>query len=205
VEPKIDSKELADIVEQAHRIQERASAGIDGAQARQVLRELDLSPALLDEARAAVAVARVKKREREGRLKLAALVAAILLAIGALAGWRAHARSAAIARISTSGTVLAVNGAQLANALSRATQPELSLEVVLARAPTDDSLELSCDWRDPSGQVRYQNHWQTKTIDKPLWPTHCRHRFNAADASGEWSVSMSLAERVLASERFTLE
>ena len=205
MEPKIDSKELADIVEEAARIQERESAGLDREQAREVLRELELSPALLDEARTAVAVARIKARERARRLKLAALAAAALISIGAIVGFRAHARSAAIDRVSVSQTVLALGGAPVSNVIARAAQPELSLEAVLAHAPTGDSLALTCDWRDPSGQVRYQNHWQTKTIDRDLWPTHCRHRFSAADAAGDWTVSLGVGERVLAKERFHLD
>lgn len=203
--PKIDAKELGEIVEETARIQEREADALEPEQARQVLREVGLPPERLEEAQAAVALKRAQKRERSTRVKLGALVAALLLVAFAIVGLRAHTRSEAVASVIGSGVVVSVNGAPLTGAAARSALPELELGAVLARAPRGEALELECDWVAPGGDVRHQNHWQTKSIDKDAWPTHCRHRFGPADPSGSWSVRMRLGERVLASQKFELE
>lgn len=58
-----------------------------------------------------------------------------------------------------------------------------------------DSLELGCEWTDPSGVVRHRNHWHTKTINKDPWPTHCRYRLDLATLLGHWTVTMTLGAR----------
>ena len=55
---------------------------------------------------------------------------------------------------------------------------------VLADAPQGAALPLTCAWSAPDGGVRYQNRWETKTIDRDRFPTHCRHTFGAGDAAG---------------------
>jgi hypothetical protein len=67
------------------------------------------------------------------------------------------------------------------------------------------TLDLRCDWTGPSHDVRHQNHWQTKEIDKDLWPTHCRHTIGPEDPAGDWSVTMKLGERTLATRHFSVQ
>ena len=87
----------------------------------------------------------------------------------------------------------------------RARSPEIALDLVLADAPQGAALPLTCAWSAPDGGVRYQNRWETKTIDRDRFPTHCRHTFGAGDAAGRWSVTMKQGERALATESFVLE
>jgi len=192
-------------VEEAARIQDREVSSLDHEQARDVLEELELPSALLEEARAAIQVRRIEQRERANRVKLALLLGVILAAGVAIFGVRGLLASRARANVSNIHAVLLVEGNPISGPLSRSARPEVSLETVLAHTPEGDSLDLTCDWRGPGGDLRYQNHWQTKGIDKQAWPTHCRHRFGAADPSGAWSVEMKLNDRTLVTERFSLE
>jgi hypothetical protein len=89
--------------------------------------------------------------------------------------------------------------------VSRSASPEVALAVVLEHPPQGSALDLSCEWKTADGKVRHTNRWQTKSIDRDLWPTQCRHTFNAADPAGQWSVTMKRANRELATESFLLE
>jgi hypothetical protein len=205
VAPKIDANELGEIVEETARIQAREADALEPEQARAVLREVGLPPERLEEAQAAVALKRARERERSTRLKLAAVVAALLVTAFAVVGWRAHTHRDALASITTSQAVINSGGVPLSGKALRSAQPELELDAVLGHAPHAEGLELECDWLGPGGDVRYQNHWQTQAIDKDTWPTHCRHRFGPVDPAGRWWVRMRLGERVLAREMFELE
>jgi hypothetical protein len=119
--------------------------------------------------------------------------------------WHAHAKAEALASIAVSQSTLTLGGVPLATPLMRVATPELVFDVVLAEAPQGAGLDLSCDWRAPEGTVRYENRWQTKPVDRSLWPTHCRHTFGPGDAVGVWSVTMREADHDLVTRRFSLQ
>lgn len=58
----------------------------------------------------------------------------------------------------------------------RQERPHLYYRVTLQNAPQGDKLSLGCDWIDSTGQVVHQNRYQTKTINKDIWPTYCRYQ-----------------------------
>jgi hypothetical protein len=205
MDPKIDRDELAEIVEETARIAEEERALVDLPQARQILRELDLPAEHLDDTRQALAT---RRSERLARRKRALIVAALGLACvvsGAGLAWHAHAKAEALASISVSQSTLTLHGVPVATSLTRVAAPELVFDVVLAEAPQGASLDLTCVWRAPDGAVRYENRWQTKPVDRSLWPTHCRRAFGTGDAVGAWSVTMREGGHDLATQRFSLE
>ena len=74
-------------------------------------------------------------------------------------------------------------------------------------------MSLECDWDSPQQPPDGQNpedaqpaarhhRYETRTIDRPDWPTWWRQRFGADAASGRWSVRMSLDGRELAAASF---
>jgi hypothetical protein len=205
VEPKIDAKELDEIVDEMARIQRAESETLDKEQAREVLRELDLPADRLEDARAAVAVKREVARERAARLRFAGAVALALILLAAFVGFRARSRSVALERMSVSSATLSADGTRSSGTLSRSARPEVTLEVVLLHPPQGAALDVTCDWKGPGGDIQHQNHWKTKDIDTDPWPTHCRRRFEPSDPAGDWTVIMKQGDRTLASERFNAE
>ncbi len=87
----------------------------------------------------------------------------------------------------------------------RQTSPEVYFRVTLKDAPIGTRLALDCDWLDPTGQIVHQNHYQTRTIDRSIWPTHARWRFGAASPTGTWTVRMSVEGRTLRTSSFRIE
>jgi hypothetical protein len=93
------------------------------------------------------------------------------------------------------------NGGDLA-AVSRREGPEIWYRVTLAGAPVGAKLSLTCDWIDPAGRVAHQNHYETRVIDRPVWPTHARYRLGPGSTTGTWTVRLALDGRVLHSTTF---
>lgn len=101
-------------------------------------------------------------------------------------------------------TLAADDGGSLA-VVERRGQPEIWYRVTLNNAPLGSELALDCEWVDPTGAVAKQNHYTTKKIDKPVWPTHARCQFGASSAVGTWTVKLSHQGRVLHSMTFEVK
>ena len=86
--------------------------------------------------------------------------------------------------------------------VNRDDKQEIWLRVTLQNAPVGKTLTLDCDWIDPAGKVVHRNHYTTKEIDKPVWPTHARFQFGAASPLGKWTVKLSHEGRTLKSLSF---
>ncbi len=75
--------------------------------------------------------------------------------------------------------------------IDRTAKPEIWFRVTLENAPVGKTLTLDCDWIDPAGNVVHQNHYSTKEIDRPRWPTHAHYQFGPASPLGKWVVKLS--------------
>jgi len=205
MEPKVDREELAEIVEEAAHIEELERDLVDAPDARKILEELNLPGERLGEARQAVADrhARDKAKTKQSAL-IAGGVLLLALAGGGLAlEHGAHVDS--LAAMSVSESHVLTHDAPVGGPLSRATAPEVTFQAVLAHAPHGEPLDLTCDWKGPSGEIERQSHWQTKPVDKDVWPTHCKRTFGASDAPGARTVSLRQGDHELASGRFVVE
>ncbi len=77
--------------------------------------------------------------------------------------------------------------------------------VTLNGAPVGRRLDMVCEWTEPGGIVVEVVEYSTSRIDKPIWPTHCRHRFTGDSPIGRWSVSIAVGDRELRSMTFNVE
>jgi hypothetical protein len=202
---KVDREELPEIVEEVARLEEADQALLETGEAKQILRELALPETRIDEARLVIAQKREEKRAQQKRRVIAVAGALLLLAGASALVLRSRAEDHALAQMSAAQAVVELAGAPAPAAVARASSPELRFAVVLASPPQGAALPLRCEWAGPDGAVRYTNRWDTKSIDRDRFPTHCRHAFGAADAAGTWSVTMKQGERTVATQSFVLE
>jgi hypothetical protein len=86
--------------------------------------------------------------------------------------------------------------------VDRKKEPELWYRVTLENAPIGSKLALSCDWIDPQGKVVHRNRYETREIDRPVWPTHARYQLTPNAPAGTWTVRLYQADRVLHSKTF---
>jgi hypothetical protein len=86
--------------------------------------------------------------------------------------------------------------------IDRTARPDIWFRVTLENAPVGKTLTLDCDWTDPAGKVVHQNHYTTKEIDRPRWPTHAHYQFGRASPPGKWVVVLLHEGNVLKSLSF---
>jgi hypothetical protein len=204
---RLTQAQLSQIVGEVELLSQRRDDELDPEQVKQILQELSLPPELLDEAlvqirrREALAV-----RQRRNRWIAGGVIASLVVAIAGTTVF-IQQNQQAIARVSTAQSQIALtqDGSSSLKEVNRQASPLIYYRVTLKDAPIGKKLSLSCDWIDPSGQVVHQNRWETQTIDKAVWSTHCRYQFSPAASPGNWKVQMSLGERTLSTTSFTVK
>jgi hypothetical protein len=96
------------------------------------------------------------------------------------------------------------DGGNLAR-IKRTDDAFVCFRATLHHAPVGKSLDLVCQWSDPTGTVVHANHYATKEITSADWPTHARLRIGPTAAVGAWSVRLLLDQRELARLDFEVE
>ena len=184
----------------------------------QILEELNLPVDLLDpamrelerrEAEAAELARYEKARaaERRRRFLLIGSAAAALLVLILMVGLYVQRRGRVFADVTAvePGRITRANddGGNM-GAVTR-DGGELFYRVTLGRVPVAENLSLKCTGIHPEGRVVKQNSWETRTTDKAVWATACRHSLGAAAQPGAWSVEMLLDDRVVSRTDFRVE
>ncbi|NET30322.1 hypothetical protein [Okeania sp. SIO1I7] len=83
--------------------------------------------------------------------------------------------------------------------------PEVFYRVILQDSPAGKKLSLGCNWINSNGEISHQNSYQTKQINKAVWPTYCKYKFHPASPVGNWQVEMYLGDRLLSQTEFTVK
>ena len=139
----------------------------------------------------------------------APLIAAVLVALAGAAVLvstmrnRATEQLAQVTAAQARLTLATDDGGHL-DVVHRDRDPDLYYRVTLSGAPHGARLPLVCDWLDPAEQIAHENRYETRPIDRDIWPTHCHYRIGSAAAVGEWKVRMRLNERVVSETAFTV-
>jgi len=204
---RLTQAQLSQIVGEVERLSQRRDDELDPEQVKQILQELSLPPELLDEA-----LVQIRRREalavqqRRNRWIAGGVIASLVVAIAGTTVF-IQQNQQAIQNVSTAQSQMALtqDGSSSLKEVNRQASPLIYYRVTLKDAPIGKKLSLSCDWIDPSGQVVHQNRWETQTIDKAVWSTHCRYQFSPAASPGNWKVQMSLGERTLSTTSFTVK
>lgn len=204
---RLTQAQLSQIVGEVERLSQRRDDELDPEQVKQILQELSLPPELLDEA-----LVQIRRREalavqqRRNRSIAGGVIASLVVAIAGTTVF-IQQNQQAIQNVSTAQSQIALtqDGSSSIGEVNRQASPLIFYRVTLKDAPIGKKLSLSCDWIDPSGQVVHQNRWETQTINKAVWPSHCRYQFNPAAAPGNWKVQMSVGERTLSTTSFTVK
>lgn len=207
VKERLKQDQLAQVVAEVEQLARSREAELDEEQVKEILRELNLPDDLLEEA-----MLQLQRREALVKAKQRSRwigVGAALLLVGAIAttAFFLQHHQQQLTNISASQSRITLsqdNGGQVTT-IDRSTSPQVYYRVTLQEAPLGEKLSLKCDWIDPQGQVVHQNSYQTREIDREVWPTSCRYQLGSAAPSGTWQVQMSLGEQVLSSNSFTVE
>lgn len=207
METRLTQAQLTKLVGEVERLSQRQQDEFDRAQVQDILRELNLSPDLLDEAmiqlqrKEALAVQQRRQRWLVGGM----IASAIVIIAGSTVFIQQQKQSLAHVTAQQSCVALAQNTCDEQTALSRQTSPEVFYNVTLKDAPVGKKLSLACDWVAPGGQVVKQNRYETRPIETAVWMTHCRYKLDAAAPIGNWQVRMTLDDHPLSTINFDVK
>lgn len=201
---KLTDEQLAQIVTEVDQLARQREAELDRKQVEEILTELNLPIDLLDEA-----VIQLRRREamavqkRRNRWIGVGVALAIVASIAATTIFIQNQQQA-LAKVSASQSRITLtqdNGGNLTT-VDRQSNSRVYYRVTLQQAPVGRKLDLQCNWIDPSGQIARQNRYQTRNIDREVWPTRCRYQIGSASPAGTWKVEMYLGDRLLDSTTF---
>lgn len=203
---QLKEDDLPDVVEEAAHLAEDRARTLDRQRVAEVLAEVDLPADLVDEAHDRVLAKRAEARDRNRKRILLGTLAAGTLAFGLAVGAWSMERAALVGKVNAQSAQITLGDKGPApTAFRAADRPDVYYTVTLANAPTGQTLDVRCDYRDPSGSVARQITYTTKTIKTPVWDTHCHYVLPATAPAGAWSVEMTVENKTLRRERFTVE
>ncbi|MGA1262636.1 MAG: DUF3859 domain-containing protein [Prochlorothrix sp.] len=201
-------EELERIIAEVDKLDRNREKKLEEPQLEKVIAELGLPPELVEEAQRRIQwrdqVAAQRRHQRRSLLLIGMGLSLVVAIVGAI-GWQ---RVQGVQRVVAVQDVLQVGAVALApesGPIDLASNPELRYEVVLDPAPQGRKLSLGCDWIAPNGQILHQNRYETKVINKPVWPTSCRYSPGTRAMTGVWTVEMHLGDRVLESAQFEVK
>ncbi len=207
MERKLTQAQLEQIIAEVQRLSEQQEAELDLEQVRDILRQLNLPPELLEEAMVQLHRRDVLGRQKRQNRWPIGIVIGILLLIFLGITRIAINKQQILARVMAQSdriTLAEDDGSNLTT-LFRETNGEVFYRVTLSDAPVGKKLSLSCNWIAPNNQIVHQNRYQTKEITTPIWHTYCHYRIGSATPTGRWQVQMFLGNRLLKDANFEVK
>ncbi|MEW6207600.1 MAG: DUF3859 domain-containing protein [Acidobacteriota bacterium] len=203
-------KVVAELTRLDQEIKDRQRETLDRQQVAELLKELNLPVELLDDAMEKLerreALERAQRdAQRKKRRIIAAVITALLavILIVSISMWR-HA--AALGHITAGQARITRATDDGGNLQSVARNGEdVFYRVIIRDAPEGESLRLTVNWIDPSGNLFHQNRYETKVIDKTAWSTFAKCRIGEAAPRGTWKVELLLGDRLLSATSFEVE
>ncbi len=207
---RLTEAQMAQVVAEVERLSQRRDAEYKPEQIKEILAELNLPPELLEDAM--VQLRRKEALEVQKRRNRWILGGVVVALVGAIATTAVYVQNQnrvenAIANISASNSLVTLtqNGGSSTNQIARQSNPRVYYRVTLQNVPIGEKLALTCDWIDPSGNIAHQSRYQTRQIDKSVWPTYCYHQLNSGSPAGTWKVQMLVGNQTLSSSRFDVK
>ena len=209
-EQRLTQAEFTKLVGEVERLSQLRDQEINREQMEEILQELKLPTDLVDEAmlqlRRREALAVEKKRNN---LITMVVIFGFLIVIATTFFWFKIQRQALNNIYVNPGqsklTLQTNSGTEILNVIDSQKNPEVFYRVILQDAPIGKKLSLGCNWINSNGEISHQNSYQTKEINRGVWPTSCKYKFNPSLPMGSWQVEMYLGDRSLSKTEFIVK
>ncbi|NEO56491.1 MAG: hypothetical protein F6K54_27475 [Okeania sp. SIO3B5] len=209
-EERLTQAQFTQLVAEVEQLSKQRDEEIDREQMQQILQELNLPTDLVDEAmmqwRRREALVAEKKRNK---LITVGVFSGLAVVIAASFLWFQTQKQALNNVYTNSGqsqlTFETNSGRKSLTIIDSQKNPEVFYRVTLQDAPIGKKLSLRCNWINSNGEISHQNSYQTKQINKAVWPTSCKYKFHPASPVGNWQVEMYLGDRFLSRTEFTVK
>ncbi len=192
---RLTQRQLDKVIAEVTQLSEQQQSEVEAEQVREILRELNLPPELLEEAMVQIyrreSIASQQRRHRFVIGSVVGLASLLLASALFVSQTRQHDLDQVVAQ---QDSLTLAQGNSLTD-VSRQENNELFYRVTLSEAPVNRRLSLSCNWIDPNQQIVHQNSYQTKSIATTVWDTYCRYKPGTEAPIGTWQVEMFLGDR----------
>ncbi|WP_287274337.1 MULTISPECIES: hypothetical protein [unclassified Okeania] len=209
-EERLTQIQFTQLVAEVEQLSRQRDEEIDREQMQQILQELNLPTDLVDEAmmqlrrREALAV-----EQKRNKLITVGVLSGLVVVIVASFLWFQTQKQALNNVYANSGqsklTLETNSGQEILIVVDSQQNSEVFYRVTLQDAPVGKKLYLGCNWIDSNGEISHQNSYQTKQINKAVWPTYCKYKFHTGSPVGNWQVEMYLGDRFLSQTEFTVK
>ncbi len=208
MEPQLSRAQLDQVIAEAQRLTEyRQDELLDPDQVREILQELNLPPAVLEDALDQVHRRQALEQQTRQRKRLGGIIGAVVAVAIAIPLFLIWQNRQELGRVSAQQDIIALSpeSGQPIQSIDRQTNSEVYYRVTLKDAPMGKRLSLSCDWIDPNGQVVKQNRYETQPVKTGVWSTHCRYRIGPNASTGAWTAKIFLEGRPLENATFAVK
>ncbi|NET44794.1 hypothetical protein [Okeania sp. SIO2B3] len=209
-EERLTQAQFTQLVAEVEQLSRQRDEEIDREQMKQILQQLNLPTDLVDEAmmqlrrREALAV-----EEKRNKLITVGVFSGLAVVIAASFLWFQTQKQALNNVYANSGqsqlTLETNSGIKSLTIVNSKQNSEVFYRVTLQDAPIGKRLSLGCNWINFNGEISHQNSYQTKEINREVWPTYCKYKFNPVSPVGNWQVEMYLGDRLLSQTEFTVK
>ena len=202
MEQRLTTQQVEQIVGEVGRLANRQETELDRSQVLEILQELNLPPALLDDAMIQVQrkEALARQRKRNQGIAIASIASLVILVAGTGLFFQNKAATIAKINVGQDRITLAQDGGQNLNTVNKGS--EIAYRATLNDAPIGQRLNLTCNWIDPTGKIAHTNHYETKNITTSVWNTACRYQIPSGANSGTWKVQIITGDRLLKQSPF---
>ncbi|MBX9722786.1 MAG: hypothetical protein K2X81_15405, partial [Candidatus Obscuribacterales bacterium] len=172
---------------------------------RQILRELNLSDDLLEEAIQKLEEGRIVAKKKQKLLSTVVVVGIVLAVLGLTTFFMTSSYTDQLAKVTGAGTRITSQVESSADlSVVSAGSGTIFARITLHDVPQGTRLPMEAKWIAPDGSVFHENKWQTKPVDRQTWETHAKCDIPTSAPKGNWLVKFSIAGRELATQKFVV-
>lgn len=204
MQDKLSEKELVRLVEVVSQLDEERKQMLDRNQLAQILRDLNMSDDLLDEAMVRLEQGKLTAQRKRKTISIAAVIAACVIAAAAALMFSTTSYNNQLAQITSSETRITSMSEANADLSAVPAGTGVIANVTLQNVPQGARIPLHARWIQPDGTVYHESSWQTKPADKRTWQTHAKADIRPSAPKGDWSVQFVIGDRVVATKKFVV-
>lgn len=205
MEQKLSEKEVVRLVAEVSKMDAERQQMLDKAQVAQILRDLDLSEDMLDEAMIRLEQSRAEEKRKKSQMQIG-MIGVVLAVVSLVTIFGVNmTHNNELAAITASQTRIASQSAPTADVnVVNAGGGMIEAHVTLQNVPQGQRIPMRAKWIDPTGVVFHENSWQTKPAQGSTWDTHAKCDITGGAAKGNWLVKFFVGDREVASKPFVV-
>lgn len=175
-------------------------------QIKQILEKLDLPSDRLESTIAQIHERRLLLQKQQRRKIVFSTIAIMIAGLTTTIAVVYEKQQNRMARIAAIQDIVTLeSSAKPVTQFDRAKNQQMFYRVTLKDVPISAQVRVSCQWTDSTGQIVYQSRYQTEEINRSPWVVACSAPLTPQSQTGTWTVKMSVEERSISDQTFSVK